>query len=111
MDNSECLFCKIINKELPAEFVYEDEFLVAFKDIKPFAPVHILIVPRKHIKDNNDFMEEDEHLAGRMFTLAKKLAKQEGVNEDGYRILMNTGKNGRQIIPHMHMHLMGGRLL
>ncbi len=111
MSNPDCLFCKIIKKELPADFVYEDEHIVAFKDINPIAPVHILIVPRKHMKDNNDFMEEDEHLAGRIFTLVRKLAEQEGIAEDGYRIFMNTGKHGKQIVPHMHLHLVGGRQL
>jgi len=111
MKNPDCLFCKIIAKELPADFIYEDEHIVAFKDINPIAPVHILIVPRKHMKDNNEFMKEDEHIAGRFFTLVRELAEQEGISEDGYRIFMNTGKHGKQIIPHMHLHLIGGRQL
>ena len=109
MQDPNCLFCKIVAGEIPSTKVYEDELLTAFRDINPVAPTHILIVPNKHIVDNNDFSPEDELIAGKMFSLVRTLAEQEGIMQDGYRLIMNTGAHGRQEVPHMHLHLMGGQ--
>jgi histidine triad (HIT) family protein len=108
MANTDCLFCKIIAGEISSTKVYQDEHLTAFLDINPVAPVHILIVPNKHIEDNNDFAPEDEHLAGKMFTLVRKLAEEQGIAQTGYRLILNTGPDGRQEIQHIHLHLLGG---
>ena len=108
MNDLDCIFCKIITGELPSDRVYEDDLLVAFRDINPVAPTHILIVPRKHIVDNNSFGEDDEPIAGRMFLAEQKLAKSEGIHTSGYRLILNTGLDGRQEVPHLHLHLIGG---
>lgn len=104
-----CIFCKIVAGQLPSDKVYEDDLLVAFRDIHPVAPVHVLIVPRRHIEDNNAFMEADEPIAARMFTAVRNLAKKEGIAESGYRLIMNTGPDGRQEVKHLHLHLIGGQ--
>jgi histidine triad (HIT) family protein len=106
---TDCLFCKILAGEVPSEKVYEDEHLFAFKDIYPKAPYHVLIIPKKHIATLNDLGDEDTELAGRMMQAAKHLAKEAGFADDGYRVVMNCGEGGGQIIFHMHLHLMGGR--
>ena len=108
MPQADCIFCKIIAGEVPSKTVYQDEQVVAFRDINPAAPVHILIVPRAHIQDNNAFSEEHAPIAGAMFLAVKKIAEQEGLAADGYRLIMNTGPNGHQEVPHMHLHLLGG---
>ncbi len=108
MKDPDCIFCKIIAGEIPSKQVYQDDNLTAFHDINPVAPVHILIVPNTHITDNNAFSPEDEPLAGKMFTLVRKLAEESGTAEEGYRLIMNTGKNGNQVINHLHLHLIGG---
>ena len=105
------LFSKIINKEIPADMVYQDEDVTAFRDIEPQAPVHILIVPNKEIPTVNDIEPADERLIGKMFTAARKIATKEGIAEDGYRLLINCNKHGGQEIFHLHMHLFGGRPL
>jgi len=107
----DCIFCKIIGGEIPSEFVYQDEELVAFRDISPLAPVHILIVPKKHIGALTDLTEADIPLMGQMVKVANQLAKSEGVAESGYRLAINCGKHGRQFVPHLHMHLLGGKKL
>jgi histidine triad (HIT) family protein len=104
-----CIFCKIIKKEIPAEITYEDENIVVFKDINPDAPVHVLIVPKKHIESINELAEEDKELAGRLLLIAKEIAKKLNV-EKGYKLAFNVGKEGGQLIPHLHMHLVSGRL-
>ncbi|MBT3240357.1 MAG: histidine triad nucleotide-binding protein [Chloroflexi bacterium] len=109
MENVDCIFCKIIKGDLPSDKVHEDDTIIAFRDINPVAPTHILIVPKKHITDNNDFYPEDEEIAGRMFSVVRELAKKEGITESGYRLIMNTGKDGGQEVPHMHLHLIGGQ--
>jgi histidine triad (HIT) family protein len=109
MSNSDCIFCKIITGEIPSTIVYQDDTLTAFRDINPVAPVHILIVPNKHITDNNAIQPEDEVIAGKMFSLVRKLAESEGIAEDGYRLIMNTGPHGHQEVQHLHMHLIGGK--
>lgn len=108
MQDPNCLFCKIINGEIPSTKVYEDELVFAFNDINPAAPVHVLIIPKKHIPDNNHFSAEDEAIAGRMFAAVREIAAQLGIAQDGYRLIMNTGPHGHQEVPHLHLHLIGG---
>lgn len=105
---SECIFCKIIRGETTTQFLYQDERIVVFKDIKPHAPVHILIVPRKHIRSINDIKEEDKALIGEMISVAKDVAEKQGVSKTGYKLLFNVEKGGGQVIFHIHMHLLGG---
>jgi len=107
----DCIFCKIIAGEIPTEILYKDEEIIAFRDIKPLAPVHLLIVPRKHVPSLNQMKEGEAALLGRMVAVANKLAKDEGVAEKGYRLAINCGAEGGQLVPHLHMHLLGGRKL
>jgi histidine triad (HIT) family protein len=105
------LFTKIIQGDIQADIVYQDDLVTAFRDINPVAPTHILIVPNKEIPTVNDLTEEDELAAGRLFLVAKKLAEQEGIAENGYRLIVNCNKYGGQEVFHLHMHLIGGRSL
>lgn len=105
------IFSKIVNREIPADIVYEDDLVLAFKDISPQAPVHILIIPKKEIPTVNDVTEADEVTLGRLFTAAAKIAKENGVDESGYRLMVNVNKDGGQEVFHVHMHLLGGRNL
>ena len=105
----ETIFSKIIRKELPSDMLYQDELVTAFRDINPSAPTHILIIPNKIIPTVNDCTAEDEIALGRMFVVARKLAAEEGVDESGYRLIVNCGRDGRQEVLHLHMHLLGGR--
>jgi histidine triad (HIT) family protein len=105
------LFSKIVNKEIPADILFQDDQVTAFRDINPQAPTHILIVPNKIIATVNDIEEEDEALIGHLVVVAKRLAKIEGIDEDGYRLLINCGKHGNQEVYHLHLHLVGGRPL
>lgn len=105
------IFSKIIAKEIPADIVYEDDRVVAFKDINPQAPVHILLIPTKEIPTVNDVTEADEALLGHMFIVAAKIAKEQGIDESGYRLMLNTNKDAGQEVFHLHMHLLGGRNL
>ncbi|WP_021022826.1 purine nucleoside phosphoramidase [Salinivibrio costicola] len=107
----ETIFSKIIRKEIPADVVYQDELVTAFRDINPRAPVHVLIVPNKLIPTTNDVGPDDELALGRMITVAKKIAADEGVAENGYRLIMNCNQHGGQEVYHIHMHLVGGRAL
>ena len=104
----DCLFCKIIKGEIPSNKVYEDEYVYAFKDIQPVAPVHILIVPKKHISSLNEISDEDENLLGKIFLAIKKIAKELGVDEKGYRVINNCGKDAGQTVMHLHFHLLAG---
>ncbi len=106
--DQDCLFCKIINKEMDTEFLYEDDVLVVFRDIYPQAPTHLLIVPKKHIRSINDLAEGDPEIVAAMTMAAKEMAKKEGVDKSGYKIFFNVEKGGGQIIFHLHMHLVGG---
>jgi len=106
-----CVFCRIIKGELPAKVVYEDDSVIAFHDINPQAPVHILIVPKEHIPTVNDLTEEHEKLIGHIFSVAKKIAKDMGFAEKGYRILINCNKDGGQEVYHIHFHLFAGKPL
>ncbi|MDQ7024614.1 MAG: histidine triad nucleotide-binding protein [Anaerolineae bacterium] len=105
------IFSKIIAKEIPADIVYEDDLVLAFKDIQPIAPVHILIIPKKEIATVNDVIEADEVMLGRLFIVAAKIAKEQGVDESGYRLMVNVNHDGGQEVFHIHMHLLGGRRL
>lgn len=105
---SDCLFCKIIKKQIPSEFLYEDDDYVVFKDINPAAPVHILLVPRKHIRSMNDIEKTDEKIISGLFLLAKQIAKEQGVKDSGYKLLFNVERGGGQEIFHIHLHLIGG---
>ncbi len=107
----DCIFCKIANHEIQSDIVYEDEELVAFKDINPQAPVHILIIPRKHIPTINDLSAEDSELIGKMVLLAKKLAADMEIAERGYRLVFNCNREGGQMVFHIHLHLLGGRAM
>lgn len=108
---SDCLFCKIAAREIPGEIVYEDGEVLAFKDINPLAPVHLLVISKKHISDLNGTDESDEAMLGHLLTVIKKLAQEHGVADSGYRVVTNTGKDGGQIIKHLHFHLIGGKAL
>jgi histidine triad (HIT) family protein len=107
----ETIFAKIIRREVPAEILYQDELVTAFRDINPQAPTHILIVPNKPIASLNEVTPEDEPALGRLLTVAARLAEAEGVAEDGYRVMMNCGRHGGQEVYHLHLHLFGGRAL
>lgn len=106
---AECLFCRIIRGEIPSKKVYEDEDAFAFRDIDPQAPTHILILPKRHIATLNDLTPEDAELVGKLFLVAKKLAKDEGVAEAGYRAVFNCNADAGQAVFHLHLHLLGGR--
>lgn len=106
----DCIFCKIIKGEIPSKKVYEDEEILAFKDIHPKAPIHILVIPKKHISCAMDIEDSDEALIGKMFLVIKKLAKEFGL-ENGYRIVNNCGTDGGQEVMHLHFHLLGGKKL
>ena len=105
------IFSKIINKEIPAEIVYEDDELLAFNDINPQAPVHILIIPKKEIKTLNDIESEDKEIMGKMMLLAKDLARENNIDKSGYRTIFNCNDDGGQTVFHIHLHLIGGRPL
>jgi len=104
----ECIFCKIIKKEAPADIVYEDKDLVVFKDIHPKAPIHLLIVPKKHIESVKELSEDDKELVGKMILVSKKLIKVFPEAEEGYRLVFNVGRGGGQIIEHLHLHFLAG---
>ena len=108
---AETIFSKIIRKEIPANIVYQDDLVTAFRDIAPQAKTHILIIPNKLISTVNDVTEQDEVTLGRLFTVAAKLAAQEGIAQDGYRLIVNCNKHGGQEVFHLHMHLVGGEPL
>lgn len=105
----DCLFCKILNKEIPAQIIYEDDQVIAFNDISPQAPTHALIIPRKHIATVNDIEAGDEALVGHMVTAAATIAEQQGFAKDGYRTVFNCNSHGGQTVYHIHLHLLGGK--
>lgn len=106
-----CLFCQIVAHERPATIVYEDEHVVAFRDINPQAPTHILIIPRDHISGPLDFDGDNTHVAGQLIAAAAVIVRQEGLADDGYRLVLNQGRDGGQSVFHVHVHLLGGRRL
>ena len=105
----DCIFCKIISGEIPSDEVYSDDELFAFRDVNPQAPVHVLIVPRKHIELIVDFTEQDAGLMGRMILAANKIAESEGLVENGFRYVLNCNEHGGQAVFHVHLHVLGGR--
>jgi len=108
---SDCIFCRIVNGETDTKFLYRDEYVSAFWDARPAAPVHILIVPNKHIASINEAEPEDAELLGRLILTARQLAKEQGVAERGYRLVFNVGLEGGQSVYHVHLHLIAGRRL
>lgn len=108
---ADCIFCKIINGEIPSSKVYEDENIYAFRDIEPQAPQHIVIVPKKHISSANELDNDTAKLVGQVFLAAARIAKEQGFGENGYRIVNNCGKDGGQTVGHLHFHLLAGRNL
>ncbi|MFH1462644.1 MAG: histidine triad nucleotide-binding protein [bacterium] len=108
---SECIFCKIISKEAPAGIIYENENILVFKDIAPKAPIHILIIPKKHIPSINHLELEDRALVGELLLTAKRIAKEQGIAETGFRLVFDTGKDAGQTVEHLHLHLLGGARL
>ncbi len=107
----ECIFCRIVAGEIPADIVYQDKELLAFRDIHPQAPTHILIIPKSHIASMTDLTGNEQALVGRLILLAKELAEKEGISASGYRLSVSTGADGGQLVPHIHFHLLGGRKL
>lgn len=107
----DCIFCKIIRREIPSSIVYEDSEIIAFRDVNPQAPVHILVIPKKHIASLVDLKEEDELLVGKIYTVINKIAKQEGIDKKGFRVIVNCGDDGGQEVKHLHFHILGGKKL
>jgi histidine triad (HIT) family protein len=107
-EENNCVFCKILNGEIKSKLLYEDELVAAFRDIKPIAPVHVLIIPKKHTETIAEFGAKDEKTAGRMIMAAKKIAEDLEISKKGYKILIRVGQHGGQEIGHVHMHLLGG---
>jgi histidine triad (HIT) family protein len=105
----ECLFCKIVTRAAPAQIIYHDEWVTAFRDIHPAAPVHVLIVPNRHVTGLNELAEVGADLAARLLLAAADVARREGVHESGYRVIINTGADSGQIVLHLHLHLIGGQ--
>ncbi len=111
MEREDCIFCKIIKKQIPCELVYEDDKVIGFKDISPQAPIHIIIIPKEHISDLNCLNVEQAEIIGHIFIVAKEIAQTLGIAESGYRIVTNCGEQGGQTVQHIHFHLLGGRML
>jgi len=109
MDN--CLFCKIVKGEIPSTKVYEDDEILAFRDINPLAPVHVLVIPKKHISSLVELQPENEAMVGRIYTVINKIARQENIFESGFRVVVNCGEDGGQEVKHLHFHLIGGKKL
>jgi histidine triad (HIT) family protein len=108
--SQDCIFCKIVNKEIPTEFVYEDDLVIAFNDIAPQAPVHIIIIPKKHY-DSILSVDAGNDIIGHIHTVANRIVLKEGLVDSGFRLVNNCGRDGNQTVPHLHYHLLGGRLL
>ncbi|HUV04578.1 MAG TPA: histidine triad nucleotide-binding protein [Armatimonadota bacterium] len=104
-----CIFCKIANHEIPSRIVYEDDEILAFRDVNPVAPVHILVIPKRHIPGITSLAEEDKDVVGSILLAAGKLAQDEGIAESGFRVVGNQGENAGQSVPHLHFHVLGGR--
>ena len=107
----DCIFCKIIKKEMPAEIVYEDSQIIAFKDIQPAAPIHILVIPKKHIPSLVELKKEDEILIGKIYSVINIIANNQGIDKKGYRVIVNCGIDGGQEVGHLHFHLLAGRTM
>jgi histidine triad (HIT) family protein len=111
MQVADCLFCKIALRDIPSEIAYEDDEVIAFKDIQPLAPVHLIIIPKIHLRSLNDVSPEHETLIGHIHGVIRRLAEEFGVAESGYRVVTNTGTDGGQVVGHLHFHLLGGQAL
>jgi histidine triad (HIT) family protein len=111
MMSDECIFCKISQKEVPSQPIYEDHDLLAFPDKNPIAPVHVLIVPKEHMVNLNEAGAKDVAMLGKMLRLSSKIANEKGVAESGYRVVINNGDDGGQVVGHLHLHLIGGKAL
>lgn len=109
--DTDCIFCKIASGEIPSELIYEDEDVVVFPDINPLTPVHLLVIPRKHVSSLAEMADDETPLIGKMVKVANKVAKEQGISENGYRLTINSGADAGQVVFHLHMHLMGGRHL
>lgn len=109
--SEDCLFCKLISGEIPATEVYRDDDIFAFEDINPIAPTHMLVIPIKHLSDIKSANQDDQELIGKMLLIANQIATEKGLAEDGFRYVINTGKNGGQTVYHLHLHIIGGRSL
>ena len=107
----DCIFCKIIKGEIPSKKVYEDEEFLAFHDVNPAAPIHILVIPKKHISKLTELTVNDEQMIGKVYTIINKIAKQEGFKEQGYRVIVNCGKDAGQEVMHIHFHILAGKKL
>jgi histidine triad (HIT) family protein len=107
----DCLFCKIAQQQIPAKIIHQDEQIVAFRDISPQAPVHALVIPRRHITTLNDIGPADSGLLGHMIVTAQQIAAQDGIDETGFRLVMNCNRDGGQTVYHIHMHILGGRAM
>lgn len=107
----ECIFCKIAAKEIPVTAIYEDEHIIVFPDIAPVAPIHVLIIPKKHIANLLELSSEDIMLMGHVLSTVPKIATQLGLAEDGFRLVVNTKDDGGQTVPHLHWHMLGGRMM
>ena len=107
----DCIFCKIIAGDIPSDILYRDDEVIAFRDVNPVAPTHILIVPIEHLTTTKDIPDDNMALAGKMIQIANRLADKEGISENGYRLVINSGEQGGQVVGHLHMHLIGGRQL
>lgn len=111
MKSADCLFCKIVAGDIPAEIIYESESAIGFRDVNPQAPTHVLIIPREHIATINDLNAGHETIVGNLYTAAKTIAADEGLADDGYRVVMNCNEGAGQTVFHIHLHLLGGRSL
>lgn len=107
----DCIFCKIIRKEIPSTIVYEDDEIIAFRDINPVAPVHVLVIPKKHITSLVELKDEDLHIIGKIYKIINEIAEKEGIKDNGFRVIVNCGKDGGQVVEHLHFHLLGGKVL
>jgi histidine triad (HIT) family protein len=107
----DCIFCQIASGKIPSDIIYQDEELIAFRDIKPQASVHILVIPKRHIPSLDQLTENELPVVAHMLEVANQLAKREGIAQKGYRLAINCGEEGGQLVPHLHLHLLGGRRL
>lgn len=108
---TDCIFCKIISGDIPGDILYQDDDVLAFGDLNPHAPTHFLVIPKKHIATINNLQVEDAELVGKLYLAAKKVAKEEGVDESGYRTVMNCNAGAGQTVFHIHLHVLGGRAM
>ena len=106
---TDCIFCKIISGDIPGDIIYQNDDVLVFRDLNPQAPTHVLVIPKKHISTINDLQPEDAELVGKMFLAARKIAKDEGIAEPGYRTVMNCNAGAGQTVFHIHLHVLGGR--